>query len=108
MRILKEDNNPVVTELPISFITDMISKGWEEVGYLREAGEAIKVDYQGTEKVEQLMQDLMDAYLVFIGQLEAYLHKEDYIEAPEMNKPSEPTPEIAVSNKTEEAPHGSL
>lgn len=82
MRILKEDTEIKSEELPVSFITDMISKGWDEVGYLKDAAAAITTDYTGTEKVEQLMQDLMDAYLVFIGQLEAYLHKEDYIDEP--------------------------
>ncbi len=77
MRILKEDNdNVVMEELPVSFITDMMSKGWDEVGYLKEAAAAIKETYNGTAKVEELMQDLMDAYLVFIGQLELYLDKE--------------------------------
>ena len=82
MRILKEDTEIKLDELPVSFITDMISKGWDEVGYLKDATAAITTDYTGTEKVEQLMRDLMDAYLVFIGQLEAYLHKEDYIDEP--------------------------
>lgn len=77
MRILKEDNdNVAMEELPVSFITDMMSKGWDEVGYLKEAAAAIKETYTGTSKVEELMQDLMDAYLVFIGQLELYLNKE--------------------------------
>lgn len=78
MRILKEETE-VKETLPVSFITDMMSKGWDEVGYLREASAAIKEEYNGTDKVEELMQDLMDAYLVFLGQLEAYLHKEEDI-----------------------------
>jgi hypothetical protein len=86
MRILREDTETKMEELPISFITDTISKGWEEVGYLKDACAAINSEYKNTDKVEQLMKDLMDAYLVFIGQLEAYLHKEDYIEAPVMEE----------------------
>lgn len=79
MRILKEDTVAKET-LPVSFITDMMSKGWDEVGYLREASAAISEHYEETTKIEQLMQELMDAYLVFIGQLELYLHdKEDIV-----------------------------
>lgn len=80
MRILKEDTT-IKESLPVSFITDMMSKGWDEVGYLREASAAIKETYEDTAKVEGLMQDLMDAYLIFIGQLEAYLHEEENIVA---------------------------
>ena len=76
MRILREDNENTKETLPVSFVTDMMSKGWDEVGYLKEAAAAIKETYVDTAKVEELMQDLMDAYLVFIGQLELYLDKE--------------------------------
>jgi hypothetical protein len=76
MRILKEDNEIAKEPIPVSFVTDMMSKGWDEVGYLKEAAAAIKETYVDTAKVEELMQDLMDAYLVFIGQLELYLDKE--------------------------------
>ena len=34
----------------------MMSKGWDEVGYLREASAAIKETYKDTAKVEELMQ----------------------------------------------------
>jgi hypothetical protein len=105
MRILREDAETKVEELPISFITDTISKGWEEVGYLKDACAAIKSEYQNTEKVEQLMQDLMDAYLVFIGQLEAHLHQEDYIEAPVLDEPEDkPAEEPKVDVKEVEEP----
>ena len=81
MRILKEETE-IQESLPVSFVTDMMSKGWDEVGYLREASAAIKETYKDTAKIEELMQDLMDAYLVFIGQLELYLHNEEDIVAP--------------------------
>jgi hypothetical protein len=97
MRILKEDNDtPVMEELPISFVTDMMSKGWDEVGYLKQAAAGIKEAYTGTAKIEELMQDLMDAYLVFIGQLELYLNKEtDITTSPE-------EPEVKADNKVED------
>ena len=76
MKILKEDENIVEEALPVSFVTDMISKGWDEVGYLKEAVTAVKETYKDAFKIESIMQDLVDAYLVFIGQLESYLDKE--------------------------------
>lgn len=84
MRILKEETDISKNEtLPLSFLTDLVSKGWEEVGYLKEASAAIGTEYSNTDKVQSIMQDLIDAYLIFIGQMEAHLHREDYIEEPE-------------------------
>ena len=98
MRILKEDTNITKEELPVSFLTDMISKGWEEVGYLREASNAIQETYRDTAQVEELMQGLMDAYLVFIGQIEAYLNKEESI------TPVAADDEISIEVKAEDQP----
>ena len=93
MKILKEDTLTKEV-LPVSFLTDMISKGWEEVGYLRESSTAIRETYKDTSKVEALMQDLMDAYLVFIGQIEMYLEDNANISA-DATEESEPTPAAA-------------
>lgn len=79
MKILKEAKET----LPIAFLTDFISKGWEEVGYLKADIEAIREAYKGTKPIEALIQDLIDAYLVCIGQLEAHLHDKKYLEYPE-------------------------
>lgn len=79
MKILKEAKE----NLPIAFLTDFISKGWEEVGYLKADIEAIKETYKGTKNIEELIQNLIDAYLVCIGQLEAHLQDKNYIEYPE-------------------------
>jgi hypothetical protein len=79
MKILKESKE----NLPIAFLTDFISKGWEEVGYLKADIEAIKEAYKGTKPIEILIQDLIDAYLVCIGQLEAHLHDKNYLDYPE-------------------------
>ena len=79
MKILKESKE----NLPIAFLTDFISKGWEEVGYLKADIEAIKEAYKGTKPIEGLIQDLIDAYLVCIGQLEAHIHDNKYLEYPE-------------------------
>ena len=73
MKILKETTNTVKEALPISFLTDTVSKGWDEVGYLKDACESIREAYTDTAKVVEYMQDLMDAYLVFIGRIENHL-----------------------------------
>jgi hypothetical protein len=79
MKILKESKE----NLPIAFLTDFISKGWEEVGYLKADIEVIREAYKGTKPIEALIQDLIDAYLVCIGQLEAHLQDKNYLDYPE-------------------------
>ena len=79
MKVLKESKET----LPIAFLTDFISKGWEEVGYLKADIEAIREAYKGTKPIEDLIQDLIDAYLVCIGQLEAHLNDKKYLDFPE-------------------------
>lgn len=85
MKILKEAKE----KLPVSFLTDFISRGWDDVGYLKETIAAIKEVYSGTKEIEELLQALIDAYLVCIGQMEAHLHDNKYIEFPEESKLNE-------------------
>lgn len=104
MKILKEDT-AIKEILPVSFLTDMISKGWEEVGYLRESSVAIRETYKDTSKIEALMQDLMDAYLVFIGQIETYLEDKENISADS----TEETPAVKTEvNNTAELPEAEI
>lgn len=67
-------------DLPITFLTSFVSKGWDEVGILRADTEAIKETYKGTSKIEKIINDLIDSYLIAIGQIEAHLEKKDYLD----------------------------
>lgn len=80
MKIVKESKLTEAKEkLPISFLTDFVSRGWDDVGYLKETIKAISESYSGTKNVEELLQALVDAYLVCIGQLELCLQHKDYL-----------------------------
>ena len=79
MKVLKEAKET----LPVSFLTDFISQGWERVGVLQASIEALKETYKGVGPVCDLIQDLVDAYLVCIGQLETHIDDKKYIEYPE-------------------------
>lgn len=71
-------------KLPISFITTFISDGWDKVGILKEQKESLSKVYSGTKKFEDLLQDLIDAYLICIGQMELSLQDKNYIEMPDI------------------------
>lgn len=80
MKIVKESKLTEAKEkLPISFLTDFVSRGWDDVGYLKETIKAISESYSGTKNVEELLQALVDAYLICIGQLELCLQHKDYL-----------------------------
>ena len=79
MNILKESKE----NLPIDFITQQIAKGWDEVGLLNSTITAIKQAYKGTAKIEEVLQDLADAYLISISRLQAFLSDKENIILPD-------------------------
>lgn len=81
MKLLKEDIQE--NNVPIELITGYISKGWDEVGSLKAVIDGVKQDFKNSENIVKILQDLSDAYLVCIGQLEDYLDKKDYVDIPE-------------------------
>lgn len=86
MKIINESKKE---KLPIDFITQFVSKGWDEVGMLKASKDAIKATFKETTKVESIIQDLIDSYLVCIGQMELYLDKKDYLDIPEASELNE-------------------
>ena len=86
MKIINESKKE---KLPIDFITQFVSKGWDEVGMLKASKAAIKTTFKETTKVEGIIQDLIDSYLVCIGQMELYLDKKDYLDIPEASELNE-------------------
>jgi len=93
------ENNNIKEKLPVAFITTFVSDGWEKVGMLKEEINAIKEAFSETEKAEQIIQGLIDAYLVSIGQMEQYLAEQTGVAVPE----TEDVPEV-VQEKSEEEP----
>lgn len=87
MKLLKEEQINKEA-LPITFITSFVSRGWEEVGMLKEQIKALKEEFGGKsiEKVEEIFQGLIDAYLINIGQLELFLQENNYVEVPDVEE----------------------
>lgn len=78
MEVLKESKE----KLPVAFVTAFVSEGWEKIGFLKEELEAIKKEFSDTTKAEEVLQNLIDAYLVCIGQMQQYLSEKKDIEVP--------------------------
>lgn len=101
MKILKEAKE----NLPVSFLTNFVSESWEKLGNLKDSKEAISKMYAGTKKVEDIMQDLIDAYYICISQLEKHLSDKDYLDvsdeaAEEVKETLKEDVEINIENVT--------
>ena len=75
--------NESKTSLPITYLTNFVSRGWGEIGNLKEEIQAIKKEFKDIKKIESCINDLIDAYLVCVGKLEGILSAEKYVEFPE-------------------------
>lgn len=73
-------------KLPLSFLTDFVSRGWESIGMLKQEIAAISEQFSGTKKIEDLLQALVDAYLICVGQIELHMQNKDYLDFPEEAK----------------------
>lgn len=102
MKILKEQQIRQ-DELPITFITSFVSRGWEEVGMLKEQIKALKAEFKNVDKIEEILQGLIDAYLINIGQLELFLHENEYVEVPAIEETSDKKEDEEVSTSEEES-----
>lgn len=87
-------------ELPVSFITSFVSESWDRVGVLQDQIKSIESAFIGTEKVISVMQELLDTYLICIGQMESFLDSTD------LNTSENPVeiPQIINKVKSEEVP----
>ena len=79
MKILKEAKD----QLPSSFVTDKISKLWEEIGYIKEEQKAIKQTFSGTDKVIEILRELEDSYLIAVSRLQAFASNKNMVVLPE-------------------------
>lgn len=79
MKILKEAKD----QLPSSFVTDKISKLWEEIGYIKEEQKAIKQTFSGTDKVIEILRELEDSYLIAVSRLQAFASNKNIVVLPE-------------------------
>ena len=76
---LKESKEKV----PATFITSYISDAWDRVGYIKADIEAIKEQYTNTGVVIECLQDILDAYLIAAGRLQAFLDNKNYVNIPD-------------------------
>ena len=82
MKILKEAKKEI---LPVDFVAGFISRSWEEVASLKASIAGIKQTFSGTKDIESILEELLDAYLITIGQLQQILENKDIV-IPESNK----------------------
>lgn len=70
-------------KLPITYLTDFTSNGWSTIGNLKADKEAIAASYSGTSKIEEVIQDLIDAYTIAVAQMTTIASSKEYLDSPE-------------------------
>lgn len=70
-------------KLPITYLTDFTSNGWSTIGNLKADKEAIVASYSGTSKIEEVIQDLIDAYTIAVAQMTTIASSKEYLDSPE-------------------------
>lgn len=75
----KEDTVISKTELPADIVTGEVSAMWAEIGNLKQMIANLNSQYLKSGRVVAILQDLLDAYLVAVGQLELHLHDNNFL-----------------------------
>lgn len=79
--VVPEEEAPVQDDFPTTLLTSLVSEGWDRIGILKEQISNIKEDpaFKDYQCLTDIIQDLVDAYLVCVGQMECLLHNSDAI-----------------------------
>lgn len=83
MKILKE--NMVKEKMPVSFLTYMLSKSWDEIGNIKDQLFGLDNMYTDAEILRGPLEQLLDSHLIFAGQLEALVQGTGEIKIPEVD-----------------------
>lgn len=75
-QILKESKE----NLPLTILTELAAQSWAQVGTLSDQIKVYKDQFSGTKKVTDILQNLVDAYLIAAGQIESLLASKDYLD----------------------------
>ena len=68
-------------EFASSLVFSNISKSWEEIATLKAQIREFKLAKKN-QKLIDIFQDLLDSYLIFVGRLEQFADKKDFIDLP--------------------------
>jgi len=67
-------------KLPITFITNFIETGWNIIGNLKADKDAISSSYSKTKEVNEIIQDVIDAYTVAVSRMTGVVQDKDYLD----------------------------
>ena len=83
------DESVIKDVLPADIVTGQVSERWAQISTLKAMIEELKECYSKSGRVVGILQNLLDAYLVAVGQLELHLHDNNYL-----GDADEDTPEL--------------
>jgi hypothetical protein len=86
----------VKEKMPVSFLTYMLSKSWDEIGNIKDQLFGLDSMYTDAEVLRAPLEQLLDSHLVFAGQLEALVQGTGEIKIPEVDAPAVPENDAPV------------
>lgn len=69
-------------DMPVSYMADFISRGWQTVGMLQTDVEQLGKTFNKASKTVEIIQDLIDAYLISLGQMQELIGKQTKLDFP--------------------------
>lgn len=76
-----EKLNEAKEKLPADYLMQFVSRGWEEVGNYQSELTALKSEFKDVGWITDIIQDLIDAYTIAIGQVQHRLSEDGVITA---------------------------
>lgn len=86
----------VKEKMPVSFLTYMLSKSWDEIGNIKDQLFGLDNMYTDAEILRAPLEQLLDSHLVFAGQLEALVQGTGEIKIPEPTSIAPVEPEVVA------------
>lgn len=77
-----EKKLPMDKDFSSSVVTQLLQDGWGEIGGLQDQISLLN-QYKNSSKLTSILQKLLDAYLIFVGQLEGYLDDKNIVDFPD-------------------------
>ena len=77
-----EKKLPMDKDFSSSVVIQLLQDGWGEIGGLQDQISLLN-QYKNSSKLTSILQKLLDAYLIFVGQLEGYLDDKNIVDFPD-------------------------
>ena len=95
LRLNVTSTDPEKQQLTTELLTSKIANMWTNIGDLQVFIKELRANFDKANRVADILQELLDSYLVCVGQLELHLHENNYLDG----TPDEDTEDIEAAGQ---------